>query len=41
MRNAQKKYFKTRETYWISRSKEFEKRVDDYLENINQPKLEL
>lgn len=39
MRKAQKNYFKSREVYWLTKSKQFELNVDDYLENINSPKM--
>jgi len=41
MRNAQKKYFKTRDAYWLRKSKELESAVDVHLSNINQPSLDL
>ena len=39
MREAQKLYFKTRDKYWLRKSKELEKAVDDYLKEKHQPKL--
>lgn len=47
MRHAQKMYFKTKpvfkdlKKYWLVTSKEFEKQVDQYLKNINEPKMDL
>jgi hypothetical protein len=35
MRNAQKEYFKTRSKDALNRSKELERKVDNYLQSIN------
>ena len=35
MRNAQKEYFKTRSKDVLNRSKELERKVDNYLQSIN------
>lgn len=39
MRDCQKQFFATRNHEFLRRSKELEKKVDSYLENINSPKL--
>lgn len=39
MRKYQKRYFKTRDTAWLTKSKQYEKLVDDHLSNINEPKM--
>ncbi len=41
MRNAQREYFKTRYPSWLTRSKELEVKVDEYLNDINQPKINI
>lgn len=41
MRDCQQKYFETRQYLWLNKSKELENKVDDFLRNINQTKLEL
>ena len=39
MRKAQREYFKTKQNYWLVRSKDFEKQVDQYISNIINPGL--
>lgn len=39
MRKAQKAYFATRNPEMLKQSKALEKKVDDYLSNLKQPKL--
>lgn len=39
MRKAQKAYFASRDKKILEQSKALEKKVDEYLKNIKQPKL--
>lgn len=39
MRVAQKTYFSTREHVDLARSKELERMVDQFIDNMNQPSL--
>ena len=41
MRNAQIKYFQNKEVYWLYKSKQWEKQVDEHLESKNNLKLDL
>lgn len=37
MRDCQKKFFETRDPYWITKSKQAEKAVDKFTEDIINP----
>lgn len=39
MREAQRMYFKTRNTDWLQKSKKLEREVDQLIEDISKPKL--
>lgn len=39
MRNAQRIYFAKRKMYWLQKSKELEKQVDQHLFNIDNPQF--
>jgi hypothetical protein len=39
MRIAQKNYFKTRDKYWLKKSKEIESQVDKHIADITNPEI--
>lgn len=41
MRRAQKKFFDTRDPYYLKTSKELEKKVDRAVEDVLNPKIDL